>query len=143
MRGYPPSALARLAALPLLGLLWLVRPRPAPEPKEYYDVLAALRVAIDDLRGVYRNVGESEAQQGHYPVSPLLDIYDGVAALQAFGQLAPEEAAARRALSQLLFAQWKNVRGVLLYELDRPEPSASDIRRMMPDAQRTISTPSL
>jgi hypothetical protein len=107
---------------------------PVPEKKEYFDVLTSLRVAIDELRGIYRNVGEKPGQHGLYPVSPILDIYAAIEKLNKFQELSVTEMKQQKDLSGKIFDQWKTVRTVLLSEMDRPYPTEADISRRYLDA---------
>ena len=107
----------------------------APEKTEYVAVLASLRVGIDELRGIYRNVGEGSGEHGLYPVSPILDIYQQVERLRNFGPLDAAEIERRNKLANDIFDQWKSVRRVLVSELDRPYPAEADIRRRLADSE--------
>jgi len=109
---------------------------PAPEKKEYFDVLMSLRVAIDELRGIYRNVGEESGYHGLYPVSPILDIYNAIKEMNKFRPLSATEMKQHEDLSGKIFDKWKDVRRVLLSEIDRPYLTESDISRRSLDAGR-------
>jgi hypothetical protein len=90
-----------------------------PTQEEYADVLAALGVAIDELRGVYKNIGEGPGQVGYYPYEPLKEIFSAASEL-GFGDLTEEmrETARRR-----INGHWKSIRANFLDEFDRAEPT--------------------
>lgn len=104
-----------------------------PEKKEYFEMLSSLRVAIDEIRGIYKNVGERPGEHGLYPVSPILDIYQKVEKLNSFGKLPQDEVQRRKDIGESFFDIWKSVRGKILSELDRPDATEADTSRNLPD----------
>lgn len=97
-----------------------------PEKKEYFEVLFSLRIAIDEIRGIYRNVGENPGSGGFYPMTPVETIYQKVETLP-FGKLTTDDVEKRKKIGQAIFEQWKSIRGTFLSEFDRPEPTKADI----------------
>ena len=90
-----------------------------PTREEYAEVLTTLGIAIDELRGVYKNIGEGPGKIGYYPYEPLKEIFQAVSEL-GYGDLSEEmrETARRR-----IEGHWKSVRANFLDEFDRAEPS--------------------
>jgi hypothetical protein len=108
------------------AIIYLQTERPTRE--EHIATLMALRVAIDEVRGIYKNVAEDAKSETHgfYPASPLLAIYQKLETRPA-RELTDADREDRAELSWQLFDTWKKLRKVLLAELDRPQPTESDI----------------
>ncbi len=75
--------------------------------------------AIDEMRGVYRNVGESETDRGNYPYAPLHDMR---LALKALGHDAPDAETRRLARRRILRA-WNALRYKFRLEFEPVEPT--------------------
>jgi hypothetical protein len=94
---------------------------PEPSRQEYAIMLLKLSSIIDEVRGVFRNVGESSNKIGQYPFEPIKQMYE-IAHKLGYGKL---EAATREAARSELFELWRRVRPVLLSEFDRQEPTVA------------------
>ena len=90
-----------------------------PTQDEYADALASLGIAIDELRGVYKNIGEGPGKIGYYPYEPLKEIFNAVSEL-GYGSLTEDmrDTARRR-----IVGHWTSIRANFLEEFDRAEPS--------------------
>jgi hypothetical protein len=91
---------------------------PTPTQEEYADVLTAMAIAIDELRGVYKNIGERPDEIGHYPYEPIKEIHNAITEL-GYGELTDEQRATARKRIQ---GHWKSIRANFLDEFDRAEP---------------------
>ena len=92
-----------------------------PEQSDYLNVMVKLSSAIDDVRGVFCNLDESNMEVGLYPFEPLKDIY-GLIERLGHENVSPTE---REAARNQIFELWKDVRKELLKEFDREEPTFS------------------
>lgn len=91
---------------------------PTPTQQEYADVITALSIAIDEVRGVYKNIGEAPDRIGVYPYEPIKEIYKAVRAL-GYGEISEEQ---RDLARQRLIGHWQSIRANFLDEFDRAEP---------------------
>jgi hypothetical protein len=90
-----------------------------PTPEQYGEVLTALSIVIDELRGVYKNFGERPGNIGFYPYEPIKDIHKAISEL---GNKETDEN--RRALARKrVIGHWKSIRSNFLDEFDRAEPT--------------------
>jgi hypothetical protein len=90
-----------------------------PTQENYSQTLVKMSVAVDEIRGVFCNLRESDLG-GLYPFEPIKTIHDLIVELK-YGdnfQVANTEATRRR-----IFALWKDVRTELLKEFDREVPT--------------------
>lgn len=87
---------------------------------EYRRILVSLSKSIDEMRGVYKNLGESKASLGYYPFESLKIIYELFFSL-GFGELDKEKTGEVR--KQIEY-YWKNFKESFLWEFDRPEPES-------------------
>jgi hypothetical protein len=90
-----------------------------PSQDDRAKALVKISVAIDEIRGVFCNLGESGVDDGLYPFEPLKDIHREVAELGWGDSFDPQPAKLAR---QRIFALWKDARRELLKEFDREEP---------------------
>jgi hypothetical protein len=90
-----------------------------PTAKEHAKVMAELGIAIDEVRGVYRNVGEKPGAVGLYPYEPIKDIY------QLINELGYDvnDPVKRKKTREHIIARWQSIRFAFLSEFDRAEPS--------------------
>lgn len=91
-----------------------------PTQQEYSIVLIKLSSAIDEVRGLFCNLGEMDKEVGLYPFEPLKDIYGLIEKLGYDNSFATDKADEVR---KKVFALWKDVRQELLKEFDREEPT--------------------
>ena len=92
-----------------------------PTTEQYLSAFCALSETIDNMRTVYGNVGETEAQIGLYPFSPLHDMRRALQTLdprKRDGQGPDEARLARDAILQSFYA----LRESFLDELDLESP---------------------
>lgn len=87
---------------------------------EYRKILVGLSKSIDEVRSVYKNLGESKTRIGNYPFESLKLIYTIFFEL-GFGQLDPDKASQSR---DQLDHYWRNFKESFLWEFDRPEPES-------------------
>lgn len=86
--------------------------------RQHATVMGELAVAIDEVRGVYRNVGERSGAVGLYPYEPLKHIYQIINEL-GYGRL--DEMQRKRARDSIIH-DWRSIRWAFLSEFDRAEP---------------------
>jgi len=87
---------------------------------EYRRILVNLSRSIDEVRSVYKNLGETKSNTGFYPFESLKIIYVQLENL-GFGRLDESLAKATR---DEIDHYWKNFKEVFLWEFDRPEPES-------------------
>jgi len=107
-----------------------------PDQMAFGKAHRTLSKAIDAVRGVYRNVGETDEAVGLYPFEPLHDMRR---ALQQLGwvESTPEKRTeARRRVIQA----WNALRWAFLQEFSTPEPRHPITRRDAADPRRMTST---
>ena len=93
-----------------------------PDEKEYSITLTKVSIVIDEIRGVFMNLGETESSTGLYPFEPLKDIYNLVKKLRFGDEYQKQDALKTR---EMIFALWRDVRCELLKEFDRESPDFS------------------
>ena len=49
-----------------------------PTQEQHVEVLRLLGIGIDEIRGVFMNLGECKEQRGLYPFEPLKEIHEAV-----------------------------------------------------------------
>ncbi len=93
-----------------------------PTNENYKQVLHCLSCAIDEIRGVFMNLGESDKKRGLYPFEPIKDIYHIISRL-GYDRDTTEQK--RQDVRRKIFALWGDVRKELLKEFDREIPTFS------------------
>lgn len=91
-----------------------------PSNEDFVNARIALRIAIDEVRGVFKNINENDTQIGLYPFEPIKQIYDLLSRSHHMDSLSSEN---RNIFKQEAFGYWKDVRKVLLKEFDREIPT--------------------
>ena len=94
-----------------------------PTEQDYLDAFLRISETIDDLRILYRNVGETESLIGLFPFSPLHDMRRALQTLdpRKGREITPDDRKlARDAILQSFYA----LRETFLAELDIEEPDA-------------------
>ena len=86
---------------------------------QYWDTLTLLSKSIDEVRGVYKNLKETDNYIGLYPFEGLKDIYEVISKL-GYGKLDSLKATEAR---KHINYNWKELRQSFLSEFDRSEPS--------------------
>lgn len=87
--------------------------------EDFGRVLTKLSEVIDELRGVYKNIGESELSVGLYPFEPIKLISVEIKKL-GYGGL---ENQIRENARRVILGNWKSIRNEFLHEFDRYEPT--------------------
>jgi hypothetical protein len=94
--------------------------KPQPTHAEYIETYTRLSETIDNMRVVYKNVGESEALVGLYPYAPLHDMRR---VLQTMDPSKSEAGSVDRALARdTMLRSFYALRQRFLEELDLEEP---------------------
>ncbi len=96
--------------------------RASPGADDYLSAFLRLSETIDNMRIVYRNVGETDELIGLYPFSPLHDMRRALQSIEPSAARAPglaERRLVREAVLQCFYA----VREAFLDELDLEAPS--------------------
>ena len=87
---------------------------------QYRAILVKLSKSIDEMRSVYKNLGENKTNIGFYPFETLKIIYQIFEEL-GFGTMDLEHTKHER---EKMFHYWKNFKEAFLWEFDRPEPES-------------------
>jgi hypothetical protein len=111
--------------------------KPEPTHAEYIETYTRLSETIDNMRVVYKNVGESPAVIGLYPYAPLHDMRR---VLQTLDPSKPEAAGVDRKLArETMLRSFYALRERFLEELDLEEPDtpvlASGAKRLAKDGR--------
>lgn len=91
---------------------------PAPDQAAFNKAHRALSKSIDSVRGVYKNVGETEENIGLYPLEPLHDMRRVLDEL-GFANATPDKQCAAR---RQIIRSWNALRWAFLKEFSTPEP---------------------
>ncbi len=102
-----------------------------PTKEEYINTLKVLSVAIDEVRGVFKNLGESDKTIGLYPFEPIKDIYG---LTKDLGLSVDTEQ--KDEVRQKIFALWREARKELLKEFDREVPTFPHSHWAQPEKTR-------
>lgn len=86
------------------------------------ELLAKLSIAIDEVRGVFCNLNETDTSRNLYPFEPIKDIYGLIEDL-GFGST--YKSSESKKCHDQIFALWKDVRKEILKEFDREVPTFS------------------
>jgi hypothetical protein len=105
---------------------------PQPDRAAFRNAHRALSKAIDSVRGVYRNVGETEHQIGLYPFEPLHDMRKALDEL-GFSDSRPEK---REATRRRIVQAWNALRWAFLKEFSAPQAARSITRFDAVDPRR-------
>lgn len=90
-----------------------------PTQKIYGEALKALSKSIDEVRGVYCNIGESNNSIGLYPYESLKEIQKAISEL-GFTNYNQQKADIARVL---IDHHWGLIKNSFLFEFDRPCPT--------------------
>lgn len=91
---------------------------PEPDQAAFSKAHRGLSRAIDTVRGVYRNVGETEERIGLYPFEPLHDMRKALSEL-GWTNVTPDQ---RLAARRRFIRSWNALRWAFLKEFSTPEP---------------------
>jgi hypothetical protein len=97
---------------------------PTRPDDAYRDAYREISRAIDEMRTVYRNVGEDANHRGWFPYEPLHDMRKIFEALRGD----PNDDAVQQAKREIDVA-WEALRWPFLSELGMPEPSEPIVQR--------------
>lgn len=90
-----------------------------PSAHQHADALTQMAMMIDEVRGVYMNVGETKDHVGLYPYEPVKRIYHVIYEL-GYGSLDPTT---RKQAREAIIGHWQSIRTAFLAEFDRAEPT--------------------
>ncbi len=95
--------------------------KPYPTPDDYIDTFCSLSGSIDNMRIVYRNVGETDELIGLYPYAPLHDMRRVLITLdpRKSKDIAPEY---RKLVRDAILQSFYALRETFLEELDLEQP---------------------
>ena len=91
-----------------------------PSQEDFAVTLVKISIAIEEIRGLFKNLGETEHNSGLYPFEPLKDIYGQLLELGHSDTFARDNA---KVVRKRIFALWKDVRREFLREFEREEPT--------------------
>jgi len=91
----------------------------SPTQEQYGKILTDLSIVTDELRGVYKNIGENPKNVGIYPYEPIKDIHKAISGL-GFRNL---DEKSRITARRQVVGHWKSIRPNFLDEFDRAEPT--------------------
>ena len=91
-----------------------------PNCAEFSETLCCLSAAIEEIRGVFKNIGETDAEVGLYPFEPIKDIFGLISDL-GYGHKLTEEQ--RQEIRTKVYALWSDARKEFLKEFDRELPA--------------------
>lgn len=90
-----------------------------PNQRIYGDVLKSLSKSIDEVRGVYSNIGETKNKIGLYPYESLKEIKELISQL-GFEKYDKFKADKTRCSIEV---HWRLIKSSFLFEFDRPVPT--------------------
>lgn len=90
-----------------------------PSSEQFGEILTELSIVTDELRCLYKNIGETSKNIGLYPYEPIKDIHKIISDL-GFGKLDEKR---RTSARKRVVGQWKSLRSSFLDEFDRAEPT--------------------
>jgi hypothetical protein len=105
---------------------------PAPAKQDFSDAVMQLSLAIDQMRGVYRNVGENPEAIGRFPFEPLHDMRRTMEELKWQD---PAESRREKARAEIETA-WNALRWKFLHEVSAPFPDEPVIEPRSRDPRR-------
>lgn len=110
----------------------------APSDATYAEAWLSLSSAIDGMRSVYRNVGESRTAIGLFPFEPLHDMRKTLEAAPArLAAATGDKAVLRGEIQAELTDSWQALRAEFLRELGAPFPTHPITQRNYRDPRRT------
>jgi hypothetical protein len=103
-----------------------------PSKEKYEAAFGSLSMAIDEMRGVYKNVGETTNYRGLYPYEPLHDMRKALEHL-GYGSRDPNHA---KLAGERIMQAWYALRPKFLAEFDPPEPTDPIIQHNAVDSRK-------
>lgn len=101
--------------------LYVYCEKPFPSTDDYLAAFAAISSTIDNMRIVYRNVGETESLIGLYPYAPLHDMRRAVQSIDP-RKRQDVPAAERKLVRDAILQSFYALRETFLEQLDLEEP---------------------
>lgn len=92
----------------------------SPTETQHAEVLTKLSIAIEEVRGVFKNVPVVGRPDGWYPFEPIKQIHQEIRQL---GTGPSQSDVARIAAKKRIYDMWKASRTQLLAEFDRESPT--------------------
>ncbi|MBJ2157052.1 hypothetical protein [Variovorax sp. IB41] len=93
----------------------------APTQEQRLQVLTKLSVAIEEVRGVFKNIPADGASDGWYPFEPIKQIHQEIRELTCSNLT--DSAKLRSNAKKRIYDMWKASRSRLLAEFDRDKPT--------------------
>ncbi len=87
---------------------------------EFLSIMGGLGKSIDEMRSVYKNLGESKTETGYYPFESLKIIYKVFSGIGHGTLESDKKVEVRNEMDHY----WKNFKEAFLWEFDRPEPES-------------------
>jgi hypothetical protein len=91
-----------------------------PTEEQFLEVRRGLSIAMEEVRGVFKNIPVAGEPDGAYPFEPVREVYKEIGKL-GFG--ADATPARRAAVREEVYRLWKVSRSQMLAEFDRDEPT--------------------
>jgi len=110
---------------------------PVPTWEKYQNAYDSLSRAIDEVRSLYRNYGESKDYTGYYPYEPMHDMRKALEDLGFEMVNLERQQAAREKIEQA----WDVLRPRFLAEVGAPTPSDPIINRNAKDTRKQGTDP--
>lgn len=108
-----------------------------PSEKDHRQVIEALAIALDEVRGLFRNLPVEGTPRGWYPFEPIRDMLHVV---EDLGWGSAATSARRSAAREQIDEFWPLVRDPMLVEFDRDIPTEHHAgyapRRALPPVDR-------
>jgi hypothetical protein len=110
----------------------------SPTQEHQLQVLVKLSIAIEEVRGVFKNIPTSGTRDGWYPFEPIKQIYQEIRDLGFGAGMTPEAGAAAK---ERIYDMWKASRAQLLAEFDRDRPTYHHADYARPGPRHGASAP--
>jgi hypothetical protein len=105
---------------------------PSPSQTDFERAARCISIAIDMMRAVYRNVGETEQEIGLYPFEPMHDMRRALDEL-GFANMSPEK---QKEARERILSAWSAFRWSFLREFSAPSPTHYVVLRGVTDPRR-------
>jgi hypothetical protein len=109
-----------------------------PTQEQYLAILEKPSIAIEEVRGVYRNVPVKGCAGGWFPFEPIKQIYQQMIELEYGPDITPER---RHEARRAIYAMWKPSRDRLLAEFDRDTPTFHHAEYATPGPRHGAAAP--
>ncbi|MCJ2042164.1 hypothetical protein MKK55_24870 [Methylobacterium sp. J-059] len=105
--------------------------------EDYIKAYRALSRAMDIVRGVYKNVGETATEVGYYPFQPLHDVRKSLERIES----APSNVETLQTERDRIAEAWNALRWSFLTEFVRVEPERPITKNLASDPRRKRKYP--